>query len=137
MQSRTSNEQVEGKNTVMASIKARTLVETEGSHIIRLLIDGVGNVISANIIPKRDANLPTADDLWADENEFVFATLVRVSLPTPAPVPDTSGYLKKIEDERRKKEVASKDAPTSFFGKYWMYIIPFVLFMAMSNAQQQ
>jgi len=138
-----SGDVVEGL-PVVSSIKARTLLESDGSHVIRLLIDGVGNIISANILPKRTdvtfshiTNEQDDDDDEFDDNEFTFATLVRVSLPTPAAVPDTSGFLKKIDDERRKKEVAAKEAPTSFFGKYWMYIIPAVLFMSMAGGGQQ
>lgn len=133
-----SGDKVEGL-PLITSVKASTLLESDGSHVIRLLIDGVGNIMAANILPKKTDVIYNKDDNSDefDDNEFTFATLVRVSLPTPAAVPDSSGFLKKKEDERRKKEVAAKEAPTTFFGKYWMYIIPAVLFMSMAGGGQQ
>nr|XP_009858388.1 ER membrane protein complex subunit 10 isoform X2 [Ciona intestinalis] len=113
---------------VVGIMPAKQLLEANLSTKIDILTDGIGNIISIGITPS------SFGIMQVEENEF--DSSVTVSMPTTATVPDTYGYLNKMEMERRKKEIADKQ-PTSFFGKYWMYILPVVVFVMMSNAAQQ
>ncbi|KAH7719423.1 Protein Y43F8C.7 [Aphelenchoides avenae] len=50
------------------------------------------------------------------------------------PLPDTAAYLAKIEDEKRSRQHGAQADNRSFIAKYWMYIVPVVIFMVVSNA---
>uniref|UniRef100_H2YXW3 ER membrane protein complex subunit 10 n=1 Tax=Ciona savignyi TaxID=51511 RepID=H2YXW3_CIOSA len=113
---------------IMAFFFQKQLLEVNFSTKLNLLTNGAGDIVSMSIIPNH-----IGSDL-KEENEF--DTSVSVTIPGTAPVPDTHGYLNKMDAERRKKEISDKQ-PTSFFGKYWMYILPVVVFVMMSNAAQQ
>jgi hypothetical protein len=47
--------------------------------------------------------------------------------------PDTEAYLDKIRKEMEQKEKAAQGGNESFFSKYWMYIVPFVVIILLSN----
>lgn len=47
--------------------------------------------------------------------------------------PDTEAYLEKIRKEMEQKEKAAQGGNESFFSKYWMYIVPFVVIILLSN----
>ncbi|XP_002127742.2 ER membrane protein complex subunit 10 [Ciona intestinalis] len=111
---------------VVGIMSAKQLLEANLSNKIDILTDGIGNIISIGITPSSFGIMQV----------YEFDSSVTVSMPTTATVPDTYGYLNKMEMERKKKEIADKQ-PTSFFGKYWMYILPVVVFVMMSNAAQQ
>ena len=71
------------------------------------------------------------------------------------PSPDTASFVQKIEEEKLAKERGETKDNRSFFAKYvwaifnlpllyvflyiryWMYIIPFVLVLAMSGGGQE
>lgn len=47
--------------------------------------------------------------------------------------PDTDTYLEKIRLEKEQKEKGAQAENQSFFSKYWMYIVPFVVIMFLAN----
>lgn len=93
--------------------------------ILTIYKDELDNVISMAFSPQEGADL---------DSDFGISVVIRE--PATGPAPDTAGFLNKIQEERIKKEKEEKE-PKSFFSKYWMYILPVVFFMMMSNAANQ
>ena len=54
----------------------------------------------------------------------------------PGPQPDTAAFIQRMEQEKLAKERGETKDNRSFFAKYWMYIIPVVLVLAMSGGQE-
>ena len=50
------------------------------------------------------------------------------------PFPDTTAFIQKLEDEKRRQEKGEVPDNRSFLAKYWMYIVPLVIFMAINGA---
>lgn len=48
-------------------------------------------------------------------------------------MPETEVYLEKAKKEVEQKEKAAVGGNESFLQKYWMYIVPFVVIMFLSN----
>lgn len=48
-------------------------------------------------------------------------------------IPDTEVYVEKVKKEVEQKEKAAVGGNESFLQKYWMYIVPFVVIMFLSN----
>jgi hypothetical protein len=61
-------------------------------------------------------------------------TTVTVEQTSPAPVPDTQSYLQRLEQERNEKIKGSQQDNRSFLAKYWIYIVPVVIFMMIQSA---
>jgi len=50
------------------------------------------------------------------------------------PSPDITTYLQRIEEEKRARQHGASQDNRSFFSKYWMYIVPAVIFLLVTNA---
>ncbi|CAA21610.1 ER membrane protein complex subunit 10 [Caenorhabditis elegans] len=50
------------------------------------------------------------------------------------PTPDTAAFVQKMEREKRAKQHGADADNRSFLAKYWMYIVPVVLFAVISSA---
>ena len=50
------------------------------------------------------------------------------------PVPDTAAFIQKLEEEKRRQEKGEVPDNRSFLAKYWMYIVPLVIFIAINGA---
>lgn len=93
--------------------------------VLTIYKDELDNVISLEFSPQEGADF---------DSDFGISVVIRE--PAAGPAPDTAGFLNKIQEERIKKEKEEKE-PKSFFSKYWMYILPVIFFMMMSNAANQ
>ncbi|CAI4226957.1 unnamed protein product [Auanema sp. JU1783] len=60
--------------------------------------------------------------------------VVHVSNKRSLPLPDTLSFVQKVEKERKARQNGAEADNRSFLAKYWMYIVPVVLFMFISNA---
>ncbi len=65
------------------------------------------------------------------------ATRLVVQRMESGPQPDTAAFIQRVEEEKLAKARGETKDNRSFFAKYWMYIIPFVLFLAMSSANPE
>ena len=90
---------------------------------LSLLLDWRGRVASVS--------LAAVPGLQAREG---WRTKVAVASMEPGPVPDTAAFIQKMEEEKRKVEKGEVKDNRSFLAKYWMYIVPIVLFMAINGA---
>ncbi|OWF52353.1 ER membrane protein complex subunit 10-like [Mizuhopecten yessoensis] len=61
-------------------------------------------------------------------------TTVDISQTVLGPAPDTQSYTEKIKREESEKSRGSQSDNRSFFAKYWMYIVPFVLIMMVASS---
>ena len=66
-----------------------------------------------------------------------FATRVSVQSMETGPQPDTAAFIQKMEQEKLAKQRGETKDNRSFFAKYWMYIIPFVLVLAMGSGNPE
>lgn len=66
-----------------------------------------------------------------------FKSKVLVQPMEMGPQPDTAAFIQRVEKEKLAKERGETTDNRSFFAKYWMYIIPVVLFLAMSSANPE
>merc|ERR1712126_592332 len=65
-----------------------------------------------------------------------FKSKVLVQPMEMGPQPDTAAFIQRMEQEKLAKERGETKDNRSFFAKYWMYIIPVVLVLAMSGGQE-
>lgn len=59
---------------------------------------------------------------------------VIVDIMQLAPQPETATYIQRMEHERREREKNQGQDNRNFFAKYWMYIVPLVIFLLISGA---
>lgn len=64
---------------------------------------------------------------------FEFSTVVTLKTIEQAPVPDTAGFIQKIEKEREARDRGETKDNRSFLSKYWMYIVPAVILLLISG----
>ncbi len=62
-----------------------------------------------------------------------FKSRVYVQHMESGPSPDTASFIQRMEEEKLAKQRGDTKDNRSFFAKYWMYIIPFVLVLVMSG----
>ena len=63
-----------------------------------------------------------------------FRTRVSTQQMESGPAPDTAAFIQRMEENKRKEEKGEVKDNRSFLAKYWMYIVPVVLFMALNGA---
>ncbi|GMT04116.1 hypothetical protein PENTCL1PPCAC_26290, partial [Pristionchus entomophagus] len=66
-------------------------------------------------------------------SDSAHATVV-VATETAMSGPDTQSYLDKMDKEKKQRQHGAESDNRSFLAKYWMYIVPVVIFVLVSNA---
>lgn len=64
---------------------------------------------------------------------YEFSTVVTLKTIEQAPIPDTAGFIQKIEKEREARDRGETKDNRSFLSKYWMYIVPAVILLLISG----
>ena len=105
---------------------ACSLVESGMVDIISLQTDHKGKVMSLSLSGGSRTSSPGLRD--------TFKTKIVTNGMEPGPVPDTAAFIQRLEEEKRRKEKGEVPDNRSFLAKYWMYIVPVVLFMAINGA---
>ncbi|GMT32371.1 hypothetical protein PFISCL1PPCAC_23668, partial [Pristionchus fissidentatus] len=107
------------------------------SHLMHELFLSISprtrSLLSATLFP---------DPLFLDKEEqcpeavpsdSAHATVV-VAAEAALPGPDTQSYLDKMTKEKAARQHGAESDNRSFLAKYWMYIVPVVIFVLVSNA---
>lgn len=102
-----------------ALIKAGFLTST----IVHL--DQSGSVICVKLYPKKVSRSPSVN-----RNN----STVTFKGSEQGPVPDLTAYVLKLEHERAAKEKLASQDNRSFLAKYWMYIVPLLIFVILSGS---
>ncbi|KAJ8919178.1 hypothetical protein NQ315_012164 [Exocentrus adspersus] len=120
------------ERTFISTAKACMLVEAELDDRLSVFVDYIGRVIGVTLVI---ASRSTCEGAIVPVDQLKgFTTTVYVKHTDMGPIPDTASYIQKLEREREAKEKGEVKDNRSFLAKYWMYIIPVVIIMALSSA---
>jgi len=75
---------------------------------------------------------PVSQSKRIDDVDFlkIYASVLSIK---PGQIPETEVYLEKAKKEVEQKEKGAQGENQSFFSKYWIYIVPFVVIMFLMN----
>ncbi|KAL4225272.1 ER membrane protein complex subunit 10 [Mactra antiquata] len=125
----------EGTVYVSTFTKACAIYESGLSEILVISVDQSGEVLGISIATRYCQGIHVPSSNLSDWN-----TKVDISVTVTGPAPDTQSYIEKIKRDEQEKAKGSQADNRSFFSKYWMYIVPFVIMMFIMQSidpQQQ
>lgn len=118
-----------GKETrFLTFTRACLLVGSKLNDILTLHLDHLDSPFAVNLATT--SNNCNSNELDTSN----LTTTVFFRRPESSPVPDTATYIQKMERERDAREKGKSSNNKSMLGKYWMYILPLVIFMMIAGA---
>ncbi|XP_014260282.1 ER membrane protein complex subunit 10 [Cimex lectularius] len=116
--------------SLLSFTKACALLEEDPKLSLTVNFDQAGSVIGVNVAPKNYCrNKPESEPV-----DLTVNLLLSYKFTEVGPLPDTTTYIQKLEKEREAKEKGQGQDHRSFLAKYWMYIVPVLLFVVLSGA---
>ncbi|XP_054164381.1 ER membrane protein complex subunit 10-like [Oppia nitens] len=114
-------------------IKACSLYESFLSDILVVTLDSNGQFLSLSVSSINPQCIPSIKSSLATKLTNFNTTII--VMPTHVSNgPDTQTYVQRLEQEKAEKIRGDKGDNRSFFAKYWMYIVPVVIFLLISGA---
>ena len=114
------------------------LVENRLSDVIVLHVDWKLQMVGVSVVaPKRSDGKAKRSTAAPAAPPSRFSSTVTMQAMEVGPTPDTAAFIQKMEQEKLQKQRGETKDNRSFFAKYWMYIIPVVLFLAMSSGNAE
>ncbi|XP_017128142.1 ER membrane protein complex subunit 10 [Drosophila elegans] len=126
------------KSQFITSNKACRLLQAQLNDVLWVSLDPSGFVTGITVA--QDTVPAAVECTQEDVDKLVesqFSTDVLIRHAELAPVPDTAGFIQKVEREREARERGEVRDNRGFFAKYWMYIVPVVLLVFISGATNQ
>ncbi|KAF4526160.1 hypothetical protein B566_EDAN008196 [Ephemera danica] len=118
------------KFSFLTFTKGAALFDSQLSDILTVSLDSSGNPVSIN----QATSLSMTEEPISEHKLQQFNTTVFVKHMEQGPTPDTAAYIQKIEQEKMARDRGETKDNRSFFAKYWMYIVPVVIFVLISSA---
>ncbi|GAU94065.1 hypothetical protein RvY_05906 [Ramazzottius varieornatus] len=120
---------------IQSFCKATDIVDSSFVLGVILNVDAFGRPYAVEVGPVDPADRRLLL-LPEEPSDGTLLGLVTVLGSQSAPTPDVEGYRKKLQREQAEKKAAESSDNRSFLSKYWMYIVPVVLFMLFSGGMQ-
>lgn len=109
------------------------MIHSQLNDLLTISLDHNSAVLGINHKPVNLEMVPDKCD-YVNLNEInEFSTVVTLKAIEQAPVPDTAGFIQKIEKEREARDRGETKDNRSFLSKYWMYIVPAVILLLISG----
>lgn len=129
------------KDQLMTSSKTCLLLQSNLFHFFWISIDAERQLVQSltvfpDIIAAGGSPLDSTRNCSQQRSFATFAEpngVVHVNKKGTLPTPDTQLFLQMMERERRTRQHGAETDDRSFLGKYWMYIVPVVIFVVISN----
>jgi len=119
-----------GKETSFLTFtRACLIVGSKFNDVLTLHLDHLDSPFAVNLATTSN-NCNSFNELYSNK----FTTTIFFRRPETSPTPDTATYIQKIEREREAREKGKSSNSKSMLGKYWMYILPLVIFMMIAGA---
>lgn len=116
-----------GETSHKSAVHACSLVDSGLADLWTIQLDWRYKIVSIHLSTQSLANrLPL-------ESVTSFKSKTLVQHMESGPAPDTASFIQRMEEEKLAKQRGDNKDNRSFFAKYWMYIIPFVLVLFMSG----
>ncbi|KOC68501.1 ER membrane protein complex subunit 10 [Habropoda laboriosa] len=113
--------------TFLTSVPACYLLGSDLEDVITIWLDSAAEPIAISISSPGPCIMDRPfTNMWT--------TNVIVKYPDGGPIPDTATYIQKLEREREARERGEAKDNRSIFAKYWMYIVPALIFVVLSSA---
>ncbi|XP_074603532.1 ER membrane protein complex subunit 10 [Brevipalpus obovatus] len=113
--------------TSTSFLTACSLLESALSDVLTVSLDHEGSMIgisSTSLTPVCSGKIVEGS---------AFNTTLKIVSTFPGPVPDTQSYIQRMEQEKQEKMRGDRADNRSFFAKYWMYIVPLVIFVLITS----
>ncbi|KAL9955755.1 hypothetical protein ACROYT_G037124 [Oculina patagonica] len=122
---------------VTTFVKACALFTSRLTETITLSVDSSGHLYGVGLIVPDGGCQGNTLNLDVASLPSNFNTSVVVMLQGTGQLPDTQTYIQKLEKEKRDKAAGQTQDNRSFLAKYWMYIVPVVIFMMITSQQPE
>lgn len=133
-----------GGGTHRAVADACGLVDAGLNDVFTVHLDWRSQVVGVSVAPqgtpvagKKGSKASSSSSVSPTSSLSGFKTRVELQAMESGPQPDTAAFIQKMEQEKLAKQRGETKDNRSFFAKYWMYIVPLVLVMAMNSASPE
>ncbi|KAJ8675990.1 hypothetical protein QAD02_011776 [Eretmocerus hayati] len=115
------------ETTFLSSVLACNLLGSNLKDVLYVWLDSTAEPVAVNLVSRG----PCSSE---DPTTLNWTTDVNIKYPDGGLAPDTAPYIQKLEREKLARESGEVKDNRSFFAKYWMYIVPALIFFVLTSA---